>query len=126
MEVGALVGLILGIVIATAVMAALIWIVGKLGLGLEVDGFGPAFVTALLVAVVGGLVNWVWTGLLGFGTGSGIWSGIFHIVVAAGVLLFVGDRVRGIQVKGFGGAIVACLAIGAVAWLIEWGITVFA
>ncbi len=48
-------GLIVGILIATLLAGLIIWIVGKLGLGLEVSGLGTAFLAALVVAVVSAL-----------------------------------------------------------------------
>ena len=45
------VGLIVGIVIAALVSGFVIWVVAKLNLGLEVTGFAPAFIAAIVIAV---------------------------------------------------------------------------
>jgi uncharacterized membrane protein YvlD (DUF360 family) len=45
-------GLLLAIIIVGVTSGFVIWIVSKLGLGLEVDGFGRAFITAIVIAVV--------------------------------------------------------------------------
>ncbi len=108
---------IVGILIAAAISGLVIWIVGKLGLGLEVDGFGPAFIAAIIIAIVAGLINWL-LGVLGITIGGGWLGAIIHLVIAAVVLMISGNIVRGMRVKGFAGAIVAALAIGVVAWLI--------
>jgi putative membrane protein len=95
-----------------------IWIVGKLGLGLEVSGFGAAFIAAIIIAVVGGLINWL-LGALHITIGGGCLGGIINLIVAAIVLLISGRIVPGLKVKGFLGAMVAAIAIGVVAWLLS-------
>jgi putative membrane protein len=110
-------GIIVGILIGALVTGLIIWIVGKLGLGLEVDGFGPAYIAAIVIAVVGGIVMWL-LGLLGITIGGGLVGAIVHLVIAAVVLLISGRIVSGLRVKGFIGALVAAIAIGAVGWLI--------
>jgi hypothetical protein len=52
MLVGSLIGAIIGIVISTVISGFLIWLVGKLGLGIEVSGFGPAFMTGFVIALL--------------------------------------------------------------------------
>jgi putative membrane protein len=111
-----IVGVIIGILIGALFSGLIIWVVGKLGLGLEVDGFGSAF-----IAVVSWLVTWL-LGLLGLTIGAGLLGAIVHLIIAAVVLMFAGNFVKGLEVKGFGGAIVAAIAISVVAWLISWGI----
>jgi putative membrane protein len=112
-------GAIVGIVIAALFSAVVIWIVGKLGLGLSVSGFGPAFVAGIVIAIVGGLVTWL-LGALGITIGGGLLGAIIHLIIAALVLMFAGNMVKGLQVNGFGGALVAAIAIAVVAWLISW------
>jgi putative membrane protein len=94
-----------------------IWIVGKLGLGLEVSGFGAAYVAAIIIAVVSGIVTWL-LGVIGISVGTGILAAIVNLVIAAIVLMISGSLVRGLRVKGFGGALVAAIAIGLVGWLV--------
>jgi hypothetical protein len=57
-------GIIVGILLGALVTGLIIWIVGKLGLGLEVSGFGPAYIAAIVIAVVSGVILWL-LGLLG-------------------------------------------------------------
>lgn len=111
-------GAIVGILIAAAIGGLVIWIVGKLGLGLEVDGFVPAFIAAIIIAVVAGLVNWL-LGLVGITIGGGFLGAIVHLVIAAAVLMISGSIVPGMRVKGFVGALIAAIAIGVVGWLIS-------
>ena len=111
-----IVGVIIGIVIAALISGVVIWIVGKLGLGLEVSGFGAAFIAAIIIAVVSGLINWL-LGALHITVGGGLLGGIIHLVISAIVLLISGRIVPGLRVKGFLGAIIAAIAIGVVYWL---------
>ena len=67
---------------------------------------------ALVIAVVGTVVWWL-LGLLGISAGGGLLGAIIYLIVAA-VILMISDRfVPGMKVKGFTGAIIAAIAIGA-------------
>jgi putative membrane protein len=117
-------GLIVSIVIAAIVSGFVIWIVGKLGLGLEVTGFGPAFIAAIVIAVVSGVIYWL-LGLFGLAPGGG-WLGALISLIIAAVVLMISDRfVAGMKVNGFVGAIVAAIAIGVVWWLVAWVLGLF-
>ena len=108
-------GLIIGILVGALFAGFIIWIVGKLGLGLEVSGFGPAFIAAIVIAVLNALVAWL-LGVLGLTIGSGFVGAIINLVIAAVVLMVAGNFVKGLVVKGFTGAVIAALAIAAVGW----------
>ena len=110
-------GAIIGILIAAVFGGIVIWIVGKIGLGLEVDGFVPAFIAAIVIAVVAGLITWL-LGLVGITIGGGILGAIVHLIIAAVVLMISGNIVPGLRVKGFVGALIAAIAMGVVAWVI--------
>ena len=116
-----LVGSIIGILLGAVVTGLIIWIVGKLGLGLEVSGFGPAYVAAIVIAVLNGLIVWL-LGALGVTIGGGILGVIIHLVIAAIVLIAAGNFVKGLVVKGFSGAIVGAVAIALVGWLVAWAV----
>jgi len=120
-----IVGLIIGILVGALISAVVIWVVGKLGLGIEVDGFGPAFIAALVIAVVSGLITWL-LGLLGVTIGGGLLGAIIHLVIAAIVLMVAGNLVSGLRVKGFVGALIAAIAIGLVGWLMAWLVSLIA
>lgn len=112
-----IVSLIIGILLGALISGFVIWIVGKLGLGLEVSGFGAAFVAAIIIAVVSNIITWL-LGALGISVGTGILAAIINLVIAAIVLMISGSLVRGLRVKGFGGALIAAVAIGLVGWLV--------
>ena len=112
-----IVALIIGIVFGALISGFVIWIVSKLGLGLEVDGFGSAFIAAIIIALVGGIVTWL-LNLLGISIDGGWFGAIIHLIIAA-VVLMISDRLlKGLRVAGFVGALVAAIAIGVVYWLL--------
>jgi putative membrane protein len=105
--------------IALIVSAIVIFIVGRLNLGLSVSGFGAAIISALVIAIVGSIVLWLLSAL-GLTIGGGLLGAIIYIIVAA-IILMVSDRfVPGMKVNGFTGAVVAAIAIGVVAWILAW------
>ena len=105
--------------VALVVSALVIYIVGRLNLGLTVSGFGAAIIAALVIAIVGAIVYWL-LGLIGLTFGGGWFGAIIYIIVAA-IILMISDRfVPGMKVKGFTGAIIAAIAIGVVSWIVTW------
>jgi len=117
-------GLIINFVVALIVAAVVIYIVGRLNLGLTVSGFGAAIIAALVIAIVGTIIWWLLS-LLGLTFGGGLLGAIIYIIVAA-IVLMISDRfVPGMKVNGFTGAIVAAIAIGVVAWIISWLLGLF-
>jgi putative membrane protein len=116
-----IIGSIIDIVFLTLISALVIWIVGKLGLGLTVSGFGAAFLAAIVIAVISWIITWL-LNALGITTGGGIIGAIVNLLIAAGVLLLAGRWVKGLVVKGFVGAIIAAVAIAVVAWLVSLGL----
>lgn len=118
----AIFGLIIGLLIGAFFSGFIIWIVGRMGLGIEVNGFGTAFIAALVIAVLTALIHWIWT-LFGYSPPSGLWGAIIALIVSAGILVSAGSFVKGLKVNGFSGALIASAAIAAVAWLINWGVS---
>ena len=114
-----IIGLIIGILLGALFTGLVIWIVSKFGLGLEVSGFGPAFIAAIVIAIINALVVWLF-GLLGIVIGGGLLGAVLQLVIAAIVLMLAGNFVSGLRVKGFTGALIAALAIAAIGWLIAW------
>ena len=117
-----IVGLLIGIVIGALISGLVIWIVSKLGLGLEVDGFGAAFIAAIIIAIVGGIINWL-LGVLGISFGGNWLAAIVQLIIAAVVLLISDRFLKGLRVAGFVGALIAAIAIGAVYWLLGWAVS---
>ena len=120
-----LLGTILGIALAWAFGAVVLMIVSRLGLGLTVDGFVPAFIASAVISIVAGVIIWA-LGLINISVGgAGLLGAIVSLVVAA-VVLLVSDRfVKGMKVNGFVGALVAAIAYGVVVWLIQWVLSLF-
>jgi len=110
-------GTIVGVVIGILLYALAIWVVSKLGLGLKVSGFGPAVIAAIVISVVSALIIWLGDAL-GLSVG-GVLGAIIHLIIAALVLMFAGDAVKGLKVKGFTEALIAAVAIAVVSWLID-------
>jgi putative membrane protein len=99
--------------------AVVIYIVGRLNLGMTVDGFVPAIIAAAAIAIIGGIIAWLLS-VLGITIGGGWLGAIINLIVAAVVLLLADRFVKGMKVNGFVGAIVAAIAIGVVTWIINW------
>ena len=117
---------ILSLLLAWALGAVVLMIVSRLGAGLSVEGFVPAFIASAVITIVSGIILWL-LGLIGITVGgAGWWAALVSLVVAA-VVLMVSDRfVKGMKVNGFGGAIIAAIAYGVIVWLAQWVIGLFA
>jgi uncharacterized membrane protein YvlD (DUF360 family) len=109
---------LISIVLAALISGFIIWIVGKLGLGLEVSGFRAAFIAAIVIAVISGLISWL-LGTLGFNLSGGLLGALTHLVVAAFVLILSTAFVPGLKVKGVLGALIAVIAIGAMSFVVS-------
>lgn len=111
-----LIGAIIGILIGTIFNAIVLWIVGKLGIGITIEKFGTAFVAALIIAVIGVLTANLTKGMEG---AMGKFGGtVLHIVFSAAIILLVDKIMPGMKAKGFLGAVIAAIAIGVVQWLL--------
>ena len=110
-------GIIVSLLIGVLLYALAIWAVGKLGLGLHVSGFGPALVAAFFISLLSWLVVWL-LGALGLGFG-GFLGAVVNLVIAALVLMFAGNMVKGLRVAGFVPALIGAVAIAVVSWLID-------
>ena len=115
---------LIGFVITLVIAAIVIWIVGRLGLGMEVDGFGAAIIAALVIALVTWVIMWLLS-ILGITIGGG-WLGALIALVVAAIVLMISDKfVSGMRVNGFVGALIAAISIGVVQWLFAWLISLF-
>ena len=103
---------------AALISGVLIWVVGTLGLGLEVDNLGAAFIAGAASAVVGGVITWLLS-LVNIKAGGGLQGTILNILLGAVVLLISDRFIAGLTVNGFTGALVASIAIGAISWLLS-------
>ena len=117
--------LILGTIIAILVAAVVIYIVGRLNLGLSVANFTSAIIAAIVIGLVSGVIVWLLS-LLNISLGGpGFWAGLVSLIVSAVVLLISDRFVSGMKVNGFVGAIIAAIAIGVVNWLAGWVLSLF-
>ncbi len=114
-------GLIIGVVLAGVMSGILIWIVSFLGLGLTVNGIGVAFLAGFAIAVVGGVISWLLS-LVNLKLGAGILGAVLNILLGAVVLVIGGKFIPGLTVDGWGGALLASVAIYAISWLLSLGL----
>jgi putative membrane protein len=120
-----LLGTVLGYALAWALGAVVLMIVSRLGLGLSVDGFVPAFIASAVITLVSGVLVWL-LGLINITVGGpGLLGALISLVVAAVVLMVSGSFVKGMKVNGFVGAIIAAIAYGVIVWLIQWVLGLF-
>lgn len=116
---------LLGFLITWLLAALVIFIVGKIGLGINVTGFVPALIAAAVIAIITWVVVWL-LGLFGLSLGGpGLLAAIIGLIVAALVLMFADRFVKGYSVNGFGGAIIGAIGIAVVTWLANWIIGLF-
>lgn len=109
-------GLLIAVAIVGLISGLVIWIVGKLRLGLEVDGFGSAFIAAFVIATVAGMITLA-VSFAGMMDDGGLVGGIIHLIVSVIMLMIGGRLLPGVKVTSSVGALVASIAIGAVYWL---------
>lgn len=119
------VGILVSALIAWFLYALVIWIVGKIGLGINVTGFVPALIAAAVIVIIAAIINWL-LGLFGLSLGApGLITAIIAFIVAALVLMFADRFVSGYSVNGFIGALIGAAAIGVVGWLVNWVLSLF-
>lgn len=116
-----LIGTVVSLVITTLINALILWIVGKLNLGISVNSFGTAIIAATLIgiltAVVGFVLGLILVGL-GMSLGTVLVPALVSLIVAVVVLLASGKILPGLKVAGFGGALIAAVAIAFFTWLV--------
>ncbi len=125
-NVGGLVGGLFGGLIGALFTSVLLFVIGRFNLGIKLDNFGAAFLTAILMGLLTLVLNWIW-GLLGYTPPSGGLAGFITAAVSsAAILMTAGAFVKGLKVNGFVGALIASAAIGGLSWLINFVISKFA
>lgn len=108
----AFVGAVIGLLIGAVISGFVIWVVGKLNIGLTVAGFGSAMIAGLLIGLGNSLVGLVMPAM------SGVIGAVVALVIAAVVIFGASKVFSGLTVKGFGGALAAALAIAVVYYLL--------
>lgn len=121
MIVGSLLGAIIGLVFTTIIAGIIIWIVGKSGLGIEVTGFGSAFMTGFVIALLWLFATFLWN-LIGYTPAGGLAGAITHLILTAGFLYAIRNTISGLTVKGFTGALIAAAAIAIITWLVNFAL----
>jgi putative membrane protein len=110
---------LINLIIWLIISGLVIYIVGRMNLGLSVRNFTSAIIAAVVIAIVAWVIYFV-LGLLGISAGGGILGAIIVLIIAA-VVLMISDRfVPGMEVHGFTGAIIAAIAIAVVSWIVSW------
>ena len=109
---GSVIGLVIGILLSALVSGFIIWIVSKLNLGLHVENFGWAILAGLLIGLASNLIMQV------VPAGNDIVTLVVNLIVSAIVIFACGSILSGMTVKGFGGALVAAIAIAVVGFLL--------
>ena len=108
----AIVGLIIGILIGAVISGVIIWLVSKLNVGLSVDSFGWAMAAGVFIGVLTNGFNQLLPGM------NEVVTMVIHLVISAGVILLAGKAFKGVNVKGFKGALIAAVAIAVVGFVL--------
>lgn len=109
-------GLLIAVAIVGVASAFILWIVSKLKLGLELDGIIYAFILAIFIAFIGGLLTLIVNFWL-IQDGQVLVGGIIHLLITALTLVVSGRILPGVKTRGFMGVFLASFAIGAFYWL---------
>lgn len=117
-------GMIVGLLVGALFSGLIIWLVGKLNLGLEVDGFGPAYIAAIVIAAINFVITWL-LNAMNLSIAGGPIGAVIHLLIAAGVLMVSSNLVSGIRTKGFVGALIAAVAIAVVGWIVGLALGAF-
>ena len=107
------IGAIIGIAIGAVISGTLIWIVGKLGIGLTVKSFGWAMLAGLLIGIISTLVSSL------IPESQGLVGALVNLLVSAAVIFAAGKLLNGLTVARPSGAILAACAIAAISYLIS-------
>ena len=75
-------GLLVGVLVGALLSGLIIWVVGKLNLGLEVDGFGPAYIAAIVIAVLNMIITWL-LNAMNLAIAGGFFGAIIHLLIYA-------------------------------------------
>lgn len=109
------VSILIGVLVGALFTGFFIWLIARISSLMEVSGFGPAYIAAIVIAVLNGLVKWLLGSTLG---GNG--SALINWIISAIVLLIAGRMVKGLKVNGFGSALLAAAVIALFDWLVTW------
>jgi len=101
---------IVGILLLLVITAVVLMIVNRFKIGVEVDGFGSAFIAAVVIAIVGGGIVWL-LNILGINLLGGV-VGMIAVLIVVAIVLMIADRfVSGLHVSSFGGAFISAIVV---------------
>jgi uncharacterized membrane protein YvlD (DUF360 family) len=109
-------GLLIAVTLIGLASGFILWIVSELKLGFELDRTIYAFILAIFIAFIGGLLTLIVNFWL-IQDGQGLVGGIIHLLITALTLVVSGRILPGVTTSGFMGVFVAAVAIGAFYWL---------
>ncbi len=112
--------ILIGVLVGALFTGFFIWLIARISSLIEVSGFGPAYIAAIVIAVLNGLVKWLLGSALG-GTGGALTGSVLiNWIISAIILLLAGRMVKGMKVNGFGSALLAAAVIALFDWLVTW------
>jgi putative membrane protein len=112
--------ILIGVLVGALFTGFFIWVIARISSLIEVSGFGPAYITAIVIAILNGLVKWLFGSALG-GSGTALTGSVLiNWIISAIILLLAGRMVKGIRVNGFGSALLAAAVIALFDWLLTW------
>jgi putative membrane protein len=104
----------LGIVIDLLLTAIFLKIIASVLPDLEIDGFGPALITAVVMTVVGTAVGFAMAPFIAPWLAAGVWvSYAFGFVVSVIILMIALNVVPGVRVESASSVVVAALLLSA-------------
>jgi uncharacterized membrane protein YvlD (DUF360 family) len=102
----------IGVLLAAIVSGSIIWFIGKMKLGLEVDNFGWAMLAGILIGFFTNLIMNL------IPTTDGIIRLMINLVITAAVIFGSGALLRGMTVNGYSGALIAAVSIAVINYLL--------
>lgn len=108
----AIIGIIVGVVLSAVIAGVIIWTVSKLNLGLHVESFGWAMAAGALIGVATNVIMKV------IPASNDIFHLVTNLVVSALVIYASGALLKGMTVKGYGGALLAAVGIAVVSYVL--------
>ncbi len=108
----AMIGIIAGVVLYVVVSGVIIWTVSKFNLGLHVESFAWAMAAGALIGVATNVIMNV------IPANNDILHLVTNLVVSALVIYACGALLKGMTVKGYGGALLAAVGIAVVSYLL--------
>ncbi len=110
---------IISLIVWALIAGLVIYIVGRLNLGLTVRSYSSAIIAAIVIAIVSWIIAWLLSLLHIYVGGAGLWNAIIMLIVSA-IVLMISDRfLPGMEVHGFTGAIIAAIAIAIIVWILS-------